>query len=245
MNIKGPGFSLLGDHFSPLLVLLAPFYRVFPTPVTLLVGQAFLIAVSVIPVTRAATRVLGQPPGVIIGLAYGLSWGLQNAVDFDFHEVALAVPLLAFSLAALLRQRWRACVLWALPLVLVKEDLAMTVCMLGVVLVILGQRRWGTALSTYGVVTFALIVGVVIPRLNPQGNYDYWSKLGGSAGSSPLTALPSALLHLVSPSEKLHTVFLLLVITAFLALRSPIVLLVLPTVCWRFLSDNDQYWGAQ
>ena len=49
VDIKGPGFHQLGDHFSPLLVVLAPFYGLFSSPVTLLVAQAVLIAVSVIP----------------------------------------------------------------------------------------------------------------------------------------------------------------------------------------------------
>ena len=52
--IRGPGFNLLGDHFQPIVALMAPFFRVFPTPVTLLVAQALLTAVSVVPVCRAA-----------------------------------------------------------------------------------------------------------------------------------------------------------------------------------------------
>src|SRR5262245_2734740 len=55
VDLKGPGFNLLGDHFHPILALLAPAYRLFPTPITLLVAQAALLAASVIPVTRLAT----------------------------------------------------------------------------------------------------------------------------------------------------------------------------------------------
>ena len=46
----------------------------------------------------------------MIGAAYGLSWGLAQMIDFDFHEIAFAVPLLACSLSALLRGRTRAAV---------------------------------------------------------------------------------------------------------------------------------------
>ena len=52
-------------------------------------------------------------------------------IDFDFHEIALAVPLLAFSLSALVRGRVRAAALWALPLVFVKEDQGFTVAAIG------------------------------------------------------------------------------------------------------------------
>src|SRR5215469_3350605 len=38
--IRGTGFNLLGDHFQPIVALIAPFFRLFPTPETLLVAQA-------------------------------------------------------------------------------------------------------------------------------------------------------------------------------------------------------------
>ncbi|CAG6399394.1 DUF2079 domain-containing protein [Streptomyces cocklensis] len=132
-QLKGPGFNALGDHFSPVTALIAPFYRVFPTPATLLVAQALLFALSVVPVTRGAGLLLGRGRGLAVGAAYGLSWGLQRAVDFDFHEIAFAMPLLAFSLEAVVRKRWAAAMWWALPLVLVKEDLGVTAATIGAI----------------------------------------------------------------------------------------------------------------
>src|SRR5262249_46369324 len=55
--------------------------------------------------------------------------------SFDFHEIAFAIPLLAFSLSALVRRRLRPAVLWALPLVFVKEDQGFTVAAIGLVIV--------------------------------------------------------------------------------------------------------------
>jgi uncharacterized membrane protein len=132
-QLKGPGFNALGDHFSPVTALIAPFYRVFPTPATLLVAQALLFALSVVPVTRGAGLLLGRGRGLAVGAAYGLSWGVQRAVDFDFHEIAFAMPLLAFSLEAVVRKRWAAAMWWALPLVLVKEDMGVTVAAIGAI----------------------------------------------------------------------------------------------------------------
>ena len=132
-DLKGPGFNILGDHFSPITALIAPFYRIFPTPVTLLVVQALLFALSVVPVTRGAAYVLGRGRGLAIGTAYALSWGVQKAVQFDFHEIAFAMPLLAFSLEAVLRKRWVAAMWWAVPLALVKEDMGVTAAAIGVI----------------------------------------------------------------------------------------------------------------
>jgi uncharacterized membrane protein len=144
--IRGPGFDLLGDHFQPIVALVAPFFRLFPTPVTLLVAQALLTAVSVVPVCRAAQVRLGTGVSRVIGVAYGLSWGLQEMIIFDFHEIAFAVPLLACSLSALVLRRPRAAAAWALPLVFVKEDQGLTVAAIGLVMIALAAgaavRRW-------------------------------------------------------------------------------------------------------
>jgi uncharacterized membrane protein len=140
--IRGPGFDLLGDHFQPIVALVAPFFRLFPTPVTLLVAQALLTAVSVVPVCRAAQVLLGTGVSRVIGVAYGFSWGLQEMIIFDFHEIAFAVPLLACSLSALVRRRPRAAAAWALPLVFVKEDQGLTVAAIGLVMIALAAGAW-------------------------------------------------------------------------------------------------------
>ncbi|MFC8241327.1 DUF2079 domain-containing protein [Streptomyces chartreusis] len=240
-DLKGPGFNILGDHFSPVTVLLAPVYRIFPSSITLLVAQAALFALSAVPVTRAAARLLGRRQGLAIGVAYGLSWGLQQAVDFDFHEICFAVPLIAFSLEALLARRWRAALLWALPLVLVKEDLGLTLTALALVVAWRARQhspraaRWALGVAVFGVVALALTLLVVIPSFNSAGTYDYWNKVDESGGGGPFDGLDTKLRTLA---------WLLIPTTGLLALRSPILLVALPTIGWRFVSAYPQYWGT-
>lgn len=239
VELKGPGYSVLGDHFSPVTMLLAPFYRVFPSPVTLLVIQAALFALSAVPVTRAATRALGRARGLALGVAYGLSWGLQNAVDFDFHEICFAVPLIAFSLEALLRRRWRAALLWGLPLVLVKEDQGLTLAMIAVVVALRARRHgasrvvpYALGVAAFGAVATLLTFTMIIPAFNTAGASDYLTKVGGAG---PLDGL----------DVKIRTVLWLLIPTSgLLALRSPVLIAVLPTLGWRFVSSDDNYWGT-
>ncbi|MBD9727165.1 DUF2079 domain-containing protein [Streptomyces caniscabiei] len=239
VELKGPGYNVLGDHFSPVTMLLAPLYRVFPTPITLLVVQAALFALSAVPVTRAAVRALGRARGLALGVAYGLSWGLQNAVDFDFHEICFAVPLIAFSLEALLRHRWRAALLWSLPLVLVKEDQGLTLAVVAAVVALRARRHgasrvvpYAVAVASFGAVATLLAFTLIIPSFNTAGASDYLTKVGGS---SPLDGL----------DVKIRTVLWLLIPTSgLLALRSPILLAVGPTLGWRFVSADDNYWGT-
>ncbi|MGW0782098.1 DUF2079 domain-containing protein [Streptomyces sp. NPDC002913] len=241
VDIKGPGYLILGDHFSPLVALLVPLYWIWPSAVALLFAQATLFAASAVIVGRTVQQLLGGRSGLCVTVAYGLSWGLQEAVKADFHEIALAVPLLALVCRALLMERWRAAVLWSLPLVLVKEDLGVTVAVVGVLLAIYGRRFQGFLLASFGVVAFVMTVLVLIPAASSAGTYDYWKKIEENGGQevSPLDSV----LGVLDSSVKIEMLVFLVGITAFMALRSPLVLLVLPTIGWRLLSQDSNHWG--
>ncbi len=261
VDVRGPGFNLLGDHFQVAVALIAPFFRVFPTPATLLVAQALLTAVSVFPVTAAAMAKLGTGRGRAVGVAYGFSWGLQQMIDFDFHEIAFAVPLLAFSLSALVRGRTRAAVLWAMPLVFVKEDQGFTVAAIGLLMVVAAAREarqrdpaatarlrgsviGGAFLVAWGLAWSLLAIAVIIPHFNAAHRYLYWSD-GGVVGSGmpfSVTGLIGQTLH--AWPVKLQTVVLLLLPTAFIALGSPLALVAVPSLALRFISTNSAYWGT-
>lgn len=246
-EVKGPDYPVLGDHFHPVLALVAPFYRLWPSPQVLLVVQAALIAASVLPLALWARRALGSGAAAVIGTCYGLSWGLANAAGFDFHEVAFAVPLLACSLAALGSDRLRAAAFWALPLLLVKEDLGLTVAVIGFLIARRGDRKLGIATAAAGLVGTALAMLVILPAFNPQGSYAYTHWLTGPEGG-PESGLPD-LLHkvtigLITPEPKVTTLLFLLAPTLFLALRSPLLLVALPTLVWRFASGLWTHWGT-
>ncbi|WP_433889827.1 DUF2079 domain-containing protein [Streptomyces sp. CA-111067] len=243
-DLKGPGFNVLGDHFSPITALIAPFYRLFPTPVTLLVAQALLFALSVVPVTRAAGRVFGTRAGLAVGAAYGLSWGIQRAVDFDFHEVAFAVPMLAFALEAVLRGRWTAAMWWAVPLTLVKEDMGATVAALAAVVWLRSARattRGGANVRTYAVMlaVFGAAASVLeIRRLMPAFHGPGYHLLNHIDGAGTLTG------HIPADTAVRTLLWLLLPAGGLLALRSPLLLVALPTLGWRFVSHEPADWGT-
>lgn len=258
VNIRGAGFNLLGDHFQPIVGLIAPIFLLAPSAATLLVVQALLTAVSVVPVSRAAASRLGTGAGRMIGAAYGLSWGLQQMIDFDFHEIAFAVPLLACSLSALLRGKVRAAAVWALPLVFVKEDQGLTVAAIGVLIAVMSlaragegspaQRaafRWGALLTVWGLAWSFLAITMIISHFNTLHQYPYWADGGvlSPGGQHPLA--PSVLAQLGHPYvPKLRTTLLILLPVAFLALGSPIALVAVPGLALRFVSTNSAYWGA-
>ncbi|MEU5849897.1 DUF2079 domain-containing protein [Saccharopolyspora shandongensis] len=241
-DLLGPGFVIFGDHFSPVLVLLAPLYYLFPSAQTLLVAQAALFALSVVPVTRAATRLLGGTRGWTVGIAYGLSWGVQRAVDFDFHEICFAVPLIAFALEAMLAQQWWRALALTAPLVLVKDDLALTAAAIALVLAWCARHdkrfaRVAVASAVLFGVIWVCVTLLVIPSFSPTGAYRYWDKIAGD------TPFPASLLE--GMGEKFSTALWILVpTTGLIAFRSPVLLAILPTLGWRFASVEEHYWST-
>jgi hypothetical protein len=207
-------------------------------------------------VSQVARDRLGTGPGRAIAVAYGFSWGLQQMVEFDFHEIAFAVPLLAFSLSALVRGRLKAAVWWALPLVFVKEDQGFTVAAIGLYLIIAGLRanvsdprgqhrmRAGLFLLIWGFAWSFLAIAVIIPHFNPAHHYDYWSDGGVLAPGGHLSVIGLAKQFLRAWPDKLQTSVMLLLPTAFIALRSPLALIACPSLLLRFLSTNSSFWGT-
>ncbi|UUN28931.1 DUF2079 domain-containing protein [Streptomyces sp. FIT100] len=241
--LRGEGFNLLGDHFHPLIAVLAPFYRLWPSPVCLLVAQAALLAVAVVPLARWAARVLGRRAAHVVAFGYGASWGIASAAAFDFHEVALAVPLLAFALEALGRGRWRRAVAWGAPLLLVKEDLGLTLAALGAYVAWKGPRRLGIATAVAGVAGSLIEIKLLLPAFNPGGGYAHGGNLADAHGSllADLAFMP---LDALRPDVKAMTLVLVFAPSALIALRSPLALLAVPTLAWRMLSENSFHWGT-
>jgi uncharacterized membrane protein len=268
-DVLGPGVNLEGNHFQIAVGVIAPFFRLFPTPATLLFFQALFAAVSVFAVATAAFSLTGRNTGRLIAFAYAFSWGLQQMVDFDFHEIALAVPLFAFSVSALVRRRPVAAITWALPLVFVEESQGFTVAAIGGLLMVsaafpsvlptasvpsAGPSRgprygrvalWGGLfLVAWGLFWSTFAITVIIPHFNSLHEYYFWKDGGAVGGGKPFSV--SALLVQAGGGwpTKAQTLVMLLLPTAFIALGSPVALLALPSLGLRFIAANTAYWGT-
>ena len=108
-SLKGVGFSLLGDHFSPILAVLAPAFWIWPDTRMLGIVLGVLVAASVFPVYAFCERRLGPGLALLTSAAYVFWWPIQGLVGFDFHEIAFAVPLMAWLIDALDRAAQRTC----------------------------------------------------------------------------------------------------------------------------------------
>ena len=256
-NGFGPHFSVLGDHWSPMLVVLAPLYWVFNGPQTLLVAQAVLFALAIPPLWMYTRRAFGGGQAAVVAaylvsVVYLLSWPVASAVYFNFHEVAFAPVLTAVALERLQAGRLRTALIALAALLLVKEDMGLLVAGIGLYLavarprVVPRQRLVAAALIVAGIADTVVATYVLIPAFGGRSDY-YWAytALGSNAGQALqhlVTHPASSLELLITPRVKLFTMLWLFGAFCFLPLFSPISLAVIPLLLERMLGSVFPNW---
>lgn len=233
----GPVSSLEGInhfqlHFSPILGVLVPLWSVWPDARMLLVAQALLVASAAIPLSLFAEKSLGRGAAIGFSAAFALSFGVSSAINYDFHEVAFAVPIIAWSLYAFAEKHYVWSAVIALLLCLVKEDFGIIyVFPLGILIFFAQKRLLGMITAASGIAIGLLTIFVVIPAFNGGGDYAFTSGLG-------LASLQKEL------DVKAATVVATFMITCFIAVRTRLVILVLLPLLERFAGSNGLWWGT-
>src|SRR5262249_12845454 len=87
-------------------------------------------------------------------------------------------------------------------------------------------------------------IGVIVPAFNPMHHYPSWNDGGVIGSGGHLSAGGLAHQLAMSGGEKLWTTYLILLPVAFLALRSPLALIAVPSLALRFISTNSYFWGT-
>jgi uncharacterized membrane protein len=255
-NNFGLHFSVLGDHWSPILASLAPLYWIYSRPETLLAAQAVLFALAVPPLWLFARRAFGGGrkatiAAYLVAVAYALGWPIASAAAFDFHEVAFAPVLMAVALERLQAGRLRTALIALGALLLVKEDMGLFVAGIGGYLAVAPrlvgrQRLVALALIVLGVADTWVATYVLIPAFGGRSDY-YWAY--GVLGSNVPQAAGHIVAHpvgtlrlLITPRVKLDTMLWLLAPFCFLPLLSPITIAVIPLLAERMLQDKFPNW---
>ncbi|MGW4163212.1 DUF2079 domain-containing protein [Streptomyces sp. NPDC004788] len=254
-----PDFTLLGDHFTPLLALLAPLYWLWDDPRTLILAQAALFAAGV-PVMRRIARHCFPDRAVVAdvaGLVYAIGWPLLDSAYTGFHEVAFAVPLTLLMLERGMARRYGTAALWAALLCLVKEDMGLVAGAFGLLLLVRARREpsardrragrvAGLGLLLGGPLVVALVVGWFLPAMgSPPGYYWSYGRIGADGGAALARVLTEPWVVpwvAVTPPVKLVLLLWVLGTLAFLPLGSATTLLALPLLAERLLSDNGNHW---
>lgn len=224
--------SYLGDHASPALLLLAPAYAVWPSPVTLLLLQVLAIALTTLPLYAIGRRWLSHQPwlALIPPLMYLLNPFVHYATLFEFEFFIFAAPLMLGAVWAWQTNRWRLFLLLFILALLVREDVALVgIALAGIIwwtnrTVKQPNRWWITPLLLS--ITWAIASWFITAHFTPTGQYKfliYYRWLGSDLGSIITAALtqPWRVAMMLFRWRNIELVILMLMPWCFIPLRAP------------------------
>ena len=178
----------LGFRFCPALLLLAPYVALFPQPEAfLLLGPLLLGAGGLL--VGWAVRGRGYPPGeatavTLIYYLLPLFLNLNFSLYDGFHELYLAIPLIAGAAGCYWRRQYAPALVLAGLSLLVRETVTLFYLGCGLYWLLTGRRKLGALTAGTALALLLLIVGVLQPALRPEGvanpSLSYFSGFGSS-----------------------------------------------------------------
>ena len=179
------GLQVFGHHATPGYFLFVPFYWLGGGPHLLNITQVVVAGLGAVPVFLLARfRTSNAWVGTALGVAYLLHPALQFFMAELFHPEVLAITPLLCAYYCSVRRRWTWFALFAVLAVCWKEDLALAIVVLGLIIALRGDRRIGLVTAGLALAWFALWIFALFPLLNGgkvQGEGLY-SDVGGSPG---------------------------------------------------------------
>ncbi len=246
--------TFLGKSFTPILVTFVPLYAAWTSPIVLLVVQALGIAFSAFPIYWFSRAQIGSWLALVLCAAFFLSPGVENIVLTEFHEIALAAPLLALATFFLLRRHDAGLIVSLAAALLIKEEIAFIIVAFGIYLFLFQRRRgMGLAIVVFGFAWGAALLEYIIPffRGGEYGGTFYYFGQGliGSGGvrygylgqsipeiSITLLTRPDIVLSHILIPDKIEYLSHLFVPLVFLPLLGEASALALPTLGYSLLS---------
>jgi len=180
----GEQVTRLAVHVDPILVLFAPLFALWPSPLLLAGVQIAACALGALPVFWLARRHLASEKAAgLLALTYlaypWLAWTASDAM----HPVTLAIPLFLYAIWFLDSDRIVAFALCALLIAATGELMGLPLAALGLwYWLARGQRRSGLAIAAAGFAWTLLAVKVVVPHFHGEESpfYSYYASVGGS-----------------------------------------------------------------
>lgn len=216
-----------GDHFSPVLYLLAPLQWIAPGAISLLLVQTCILAAGAWAVFGYARRRLDAPE-IAAGLAllYLINPSLHGINLRDIHPAAFAIPLVLAAALAFETKRYGWCGVALILTLACREDAAVGVFGFALWLAV-ARGRWiaGAGVAIASVLVLVLDLNYVMPHFAGASypHLHYYPHLGSSLGEVlwNLVAHPGRWVGALVSFKKILYLLALLAPLAFLPLLAP------------------------
>jgi uncharacterized membrane protein len=188
------GLDLFGHHTNFILLLLVPFYWLGAGPLFLLVVQVVAQGLGAVAIYLLARDLLGARwPAVALASTLLLHPTYQFHVWEFFHPDVIAIAPLLFAYWAARTKRWRWFAVAAVVAALCKEDVALSLAVLGVLIAVRGDRRIGTIVAAASAAWFQICTRMLLPYFNGIG--PFYDSFFGTFGQSPVEVASHVISH--------------------------------------------------
>lgn len=227
------GIYILGDHFKPVLFLLSPAYWFQSSSAPILFIFSAGAAASIPLVYLLGKEITGSKQTALLFASCVFFYQpLRNAVDFPYHTVIFADPLLLLAFYCFLKDK-TVCGLAACALALgCKENIVMEVLGLGIYF-ILARKKSGWMTAALALCVFFFTHAILGPQVrwehNPINKWDFYEHFRNWE--------PRLWMRLLEPNP---LVFLFLMFAPFLFLTlfaKNVFWFLSPTFAMRFLNS--------
>lgn len=197
-NFLGSNFIATGNHanahFDAILVLLSPFYYLYPRAELILVLQAIWCGAGVLPAYLLGRDHLGSVwAGLTLAVAWALYPALHGANLYEFHSLTLLAMPMLWLLYLLTTGRLRAYFILLPFVLLIREDASLLICCVAFTAVLTRQPRLVRAgWITIGVAAlyFILVKIFIMGSADPLGgNYGFGWYYKDMAGGESLKGI--------------------------------------------------------
>ena len=266
LGLEGEAFNHLGNHFSPIVALLSPFYYFFGSYTLLILQIAAILFGGWGVYLFAKERLTGFQPELIMLLFFSM-WGIYSALAYDWHANVMAAMFVPWFVIFYERSDWKKAILIFVLVLICKENMAVWMAAIIVGLAVRDfflkpkQTNWlflGSLLGS-AIVYFLVVQSVIMPALNTAGVSDHlgnYSHLGNGPVGVLKTMLgkPRHIFYLLFESlqndpltfmlkSQLH--FMVLVSGGLALIYRPHYLIMLaPIYAQKLLSSNPAHWGV-
>lgn len=254
--VVNPSGSFFGIHFSPILFLLVPLYRLAPFAETLLILQSFILAIGAFVLYLISHHIIeNRFASFSLGISYLLYTPLHAVNWFDFHVQAF-IPLFFFLMFYFyLKKEYEMSFLFVILLLCIVEMVPILVFPFGLYCLISNRENKKVMIYSVAImcasIAFFLLASLVKSSLNPMysNTYGAWQIWGSNIPQIIMNVVTKPVETLtyfltVFPLEK-ALYFLWLTVPLFLIpllARKEFIFLAMPWIALTFLSTYTGYF---
>ncbi|RQO31988.1 hypothetical protein DBR32_04085 [Taibaiella sp. KBW10] len=258
----------LATHFSPITILYTPFYYLFGSYTLLLVQICSILsgAYGTYKLSMQLTRD-NHKASLLILMQFLMTWGIFSALAFDFHNNVVGAMLVPWLMYYFVKGSTRPLLLVTLLLLMTQETMALWVPFIFCGLLLNFKSIWTRKQLLFlylpiiiGSIAYALFIIIyVMPMLQEQQQnlqLTRYSHLGATAADivQHIIVHPADTIKLLFTNilddrayDFIKTEFYIALLLSggiFLCLRPAFLIMLIPLLAQKMLSNNYAFWGT-